>query len=110
MRQLQKLQRRKNGRVSLRTPDAWLLMAVAWPLAEDQQERGQKDQKNLLMAEITHVAENQCVLHQIIDVFVCSVEIRPCVAESLDGKIGHGMFHHLPCKIRAERDGVGARQ
>ena len=44
MRQIQKLQRRKNSRIRLRTPDAWLLMAVAWPLAEDQQERGQKDQ------------------------------------------------------------------
>ena len=59
MGQFQQLQRRKNGRVRLRTPDAWLLMAVAWPLAEDQQERGQKDQKNLLMAKMAHVSENQ---------------------------------------------------
>ena len=59
MRQIQKLQWCKNGHIRLRTPDAWLLMAVAWPLAEDQQERGQKNQKDLLMAEMAHVAENQ---------------------------------------------------
>ena len=44
MRQIQKFQRGKNGRIRLRTPDAWLLMAIVWPLAEDQQERAQKDQ------------------------------------------------------------------
>ena len=34
-------------------------MTIARLLAEDQQKRGQKDQKNLLMAEIAHVAEIQ---------------------------------------------------
>jgi hypothetical protein len=34
-------------------------MTITWLLAEDQQERGQKDQKNLLMAEMAHVAEIQ---------------------------------------------------
>lgn len=59
MGQFQKLQRRKNGRIRLWTPDAWFLTDIAWPLAEDQQERGQKDQKNLLMAKMAHVSENQ---------------------------------------------------
>ena len=34
-------------------------MTITWLLAEDQQERGQKDQKNLLMAEMAHVVEIQ---------------------------------------------------
>ena len=59
MRQFQKTQRRQNGRVRLRTPCTWFLMTIAWLLAEDQQERGQKDQKNLLMTEMAHVAEIQ---------------------------------------------------
>ena len=59
MGQLQKTQRRENGRIRLRTPDGGLVMAVARPLAENQQECGQKDQKNLLMAKTAHVAEIQ---------------------------------------------------
>ena len=59
MRQFQKTQRRQNGRVRLRTPCTWFLMTIMWLLAEDQQKRGQKDQKKLLMAEMAHVAEIQ---------------------------------------------------
>ena len=59
MGQLQKTQRRENGRIRLRTPCTWFLMTITRLLAEDQQERGQKDQKKLLMAEMAHVAEIQ---------------------------------------------------
>ena len=59
MGQFQQPQWRKNGCIRLRTPCTWFLMTIARLLAEDQQERGQKDQKNLLMAEMAHVAEIQ---------------------------------------------------
>ena len=59
MGQFQKMQRRQNGGIHLRTPCAWFIMTIARPLAEDQQKRGQKDQKNLLMAEMAHVVEIQ---------------------------------------------------
>lgn len=59
MGQFQQPQWRKNGCIRLWTPCAWFLMTIVRLLAEDQQERGQKDQKNLLMAEMAHVAEIQ---------------------------------------------------
>ena len=59
MRQIDEPQRRKECGFRLRTPDAWLVMAVARRLSEEQQQRGQNGQKNLLMAENAHVAEIQ---------------------------------------------------
>ena len=59
MRQIDEPQRRKECGFRLRTPDARLAMVVVLWLSEEQQQRGQNGQKNLLMAENAHVAEIQ---------------------------------------------------
>ena len=87
-------------------PNAGFVMANTRLLSEDQQGHGQKRQNDWLPAGESHVL----YLQQIIDILIRSVEIRPGVAEGLDGEIGHGMFRHFPRKIRAERHRVGTRQ
>ena len=73
--------RRENRHFHLLPPDAGFVMANTRLLSEDQQGHGQERQNDWLPAGESHFL----YLQQIIHILVRSVEIRPGVAEGLDG-------------------------
>ena len=52
---IQMFKQRENRHIRLRTPDAGFVMAMTWPLAEDQQGHGQKKQNDWLPAGDSHI-------------------------------------------------------